>query len=299
MHFSSSKTMSLDAKFSPIFLICLLLAPVRVSAGAPQRPALRTSFEARADSVALSDLLPSEAPQSLRAAAAKIILADSPLSGAHRTLDRLQIERSLRRVPELRRALEIPPAIDVTRWSRPLTRAEVFTVVRDALRSNQIPGADSLSAQNLVFSSVISVTEDAPKLRVTRIDSSRDGSVARVRLWIASEPRIPPFWVTLTREPDRSAILAKSDSPAGPYALREIKIRVGEPSRPNSLDSSVLVKVGEPVQLILQGRGMRIATAAVPLDAGRLNQKIRVRASLTGKVLVGTVISSHTVEVHY
>jgi Chaperone for flagella basal body P-ring formation len=306
-------SMPLKNKIRSIFAISLLLVSGSLASGMHPLSVLRSSFVAHADSVLLSDLLPAQVPESLRSAAEKIVVADSPPPGAHRTLDRPEIERALRDAPDLRQSLEIPPAIDITRWSRPLSKAEVFAAVRDAFVSNQIPGAESLSPGSLALSAAISVTEDAPKLRVTRIESSRDGSVTRVRLWTSSEPRTPPFWVTLAPASDRPAARAgtdsltnapsscpeiRSQSVAAPGALREIKIP-NQPSRPFSLDSSVLVKVGVPIQLILQGRGMRIATPAVPLDPGRQNQKIRVRASTSGKVLVGTVTSSQTVEVQY
>jgi hypothetical protein len=62
---------------------------------------------------------------------------------------------------------------------------------------------------------------------------------------------------------------------------------------------SILVKAGEPVQLLVEGAGMRIATTAIPLTVGREGERIRVRTTLSGKILVGMVVAPQTVKVDY
>jgi hypothetical protein len=61
----------------------------------------------------------------------------------------------------------------------------------------------------------------------------------------------------------------------------------------------ILVKVGEPVQLLVEGAGMRIATTAIPLTVGREGERIRVRTTLSGKILLGMVVAPQTVKVDY
>jgi flagella basal body P-ring formation protein FlgA len=311
-----------------IMLFGLLLASGVVAAQAPERTALRAAVVTREDVVSISDLLPADAPVGMRARAQAITLGDAPLPGAHRTFERALILRSLLEAPELRSALEIPPAVDVTRWSRPLTSDEVANAIRLSLKANDLTGADGLSARDVTINSSIAVTGEAPKLKVTRIEPVPGGSGTRVHLWIASQPRVPPFWVKLDREVEQTTPVASSDaasrSPvrdssrnreprpvpindpprsaragdiAGWRARSESRARGMTPA--GTLDPVVLIKAGMPVELVVEQSGMRIMTAAIPLSVGRKGDKIRVRSELTGKVLVGTVVGAQTVEVNY
>lgn len=291
----------LQTKLRVLLAVVLVGVLAAIAAGSSQRLTLKTSFEAHSDFVTLSDLLlSSQASESLRARAEGITVAGSPLPGAHRILGRPQIERALQEVPDIRGAIDIPPVVDITRWSRPLTREEVFAAVRDAFRANDLAGAATLSLSNMEFAPPV-VTEDAPRLKVVRIEPSRSGANTRVRVWTSSEPRVPPFWVTLTRDtkPAEQPAAAQSLSADSSSKADASAIHALQAHHPDLLDPLVVVKTGKPVQLILQGTGMKITTPGVSLDLGRQGQKIRVRASLTGKILVGTVTSPQTVEVRY
>ena len=312
-----------------IMLFGLLLAS-GVAAQVPGRVALRATAVTREEVVSISDLLPAEAPEGMRARAKAITLGDAPLPGAHRTFERALILRSLLAAPELRSTLEIPPAVDVTRWSRPLTGDEVANAIRLSLKGNDLTGADGLSARDVTIDSSIAVTGDPPKLKVTRIEPVPGGTGSRVHLWIASQPRVPPFWVQLDREVDEisRAVAVSSDAASrtpvrdsnrtreprpvsindpppsaragditGWRARSESRVRGMRP--PGSLDPVVLIKAGVPVELVVERSGMRIMTAAIPLSVGRKGDQIRVRSELTGKVLVGTVVGAQTVEVNY
>jgi Chaperone for flagella basal body P-ring formation len=297
---ASRNLMMVQTKLRALLAIVLVGVPAVRAAGVSQRPTLKSSFEAHSDFVTLSDLLPSPASESLRARAEGITVAGSPLPGLHRILGRRQIERALREVPDIRSSLDIPPAIDITRWSRPLTREEVFAAVRDAFHTNDLPGADSLSLANMAFTSPV-VTEEVPTLKVVRIEPSRSGANTRVRVWTSSEPRIPPFWVTLAGDTKPAGHPAAAQLPSADSSSRAdaVAIQALQTHHPDLLDPLVVIKTGKPIQLILQGTGMKITTPGVSLDLGRQGQKIRVRASLTGKILVGTVTSPQTVEVRY
>jgi hypothetical protein len=284
--------MNTTPKLRAMLLVSLLagvfLALPASAFEASELPSLKAAFVAYRDSVTLADLLPSDLPESLRLRAEKIAVTNAPLSGARRTLSRTEIERALNRVPGLQQLVEVPASVEVTRWSRPLTCDEVFAAIQEALRSSKAPLVELSSPRSLVFTSPISVTEDAPKLKVTRIEPAREASVARIRLSLVSEPRIPPFWVTLAPKNSRDLVNPRTTVAS-----------VAAVDSPGPRERPVLVKASRPAQLVLQGSGLRIVATAIPLDFGRQGQKVRVRASLTGKILVGTVTADQTVEVHY
>jgi flagella basal body P-ring formation protein FlgA len=311
-----------------IMLLGLLLTSGAVAAQVPGRVALRSAVVTHEDVVSISDLLPPDAPQGMRARAKAITLGDAPLPGAHRTFERALILRSLLTAPELRSTLDIPPAVDVTRWSRPLTGDEVADAIRSSLKGNDLTGADGLSARDVTIDSSIEVTGDRPKLKVTRIEPVPGGSGSRVHLWIASQPRVPPFWIKLDREVDEITPRVSSDAASRipvrdsnrnreprPVSIKDpspsaragdmtgwrarSESRAREMRSPGSLDPVVLIKAGVPVELVVERSGMRIMTAAIPLSVGRKGDKIRVRSEFTGKVLVGTVVGAQTVEVNY
>jgi flagellar basal body P-ring formation chaperone FlgA len=268
----------------------LAFAPATLGVEIAARVPLNEAVVAHNDLISLLDLLPPNAPENLRARAKGLTLGEAPLPGSHRTFARHELVRALRAAPELRNALSIPPSIDVTRWSRSLTREEVLIAIAEALRSNQLALPSPLVSRNLVFNSTIAVTEEAPKLRVTRFEPSPDGAATHVRLWTSSEPRSPSFWVTLLRNIDAD----ETSSLSPPREIRYISSRSAAAPAP-----TILIHVGDRVQLILQAQGMRLSARATALEIGSLGQKIRVRNSDTGKILSGTIVAAHTIEADF
>lgn len=274
----------------------------------------------------LSDFLPANVPLSLRARASRVPLGDAPVPGVQRKIERAEIERDLRSFPDVRAALEIPPLIEVRRWSRPLGREELLQAIENTLQQNHFTAA--LTRRNLNVNFEVDVTEAAPHLKVTQIQPAPDGQGMRVRMAVSSEPRIPPFWVLLDCPIEQVTPVAAKDIPfAAPVADSDVRmelrpvsyalgqppealgevvgrstrrlIRAGETLRPEMLDPLILVRAGQPVEILLQGRGMRITAEATPLDAGMSGQKIRVRNQVTGKILTATVVGPRLVEIQF
>lgn len=305
----------------------LLSSPAIAAASvAADRVALPSSAVVHEDIVHVSDLLPGSAPESLRAPLQAINLGPAPLPGAHRIFPRDRIVEALSAAPASQALLDIPAAIDVTRWSRPLTRADLLPSILESFQANHLAGAESLAAQDISLASLVLVTEDAPKFEVTRIDSAPKGA-ARVHILIVSEPRVPPFWVTLHRtiKPQASAPgclpsascnpeSSERPAPASPAIEQALANSAAAkasktflqprqvyipPAASSSSAGPILVKAGQPVQLLVQGAGMRIATTAIPLDLGREGDRIRVHTALSGKILIATVVAPQTVQVDY
>jgi hypothetical protein len=299
-----------------------LLAPGPVLAGLPVRIALNQSVVAHHECITISDLLPPNAPEEIRTRAMALALGEAPLPGGHRMFARVQVEYALREAPELRSAFTIPPAIDVTRWSRPLTREEVLTAITEALRSNQLTVPGPLMPGDLTFSANVAVTEETPRLKVMQIEPSPDGAGTHVRIRTSSEPRAPSFWITLQRhiidvagsdvasdEPSLTATWRDfEESPRLQPARRNMQsLRKGQPlgipltghSVVSTSGSPILVRPGQRVQLIVQAQGLRLTVKATSLELGSLGQKVRVRNSDTGKILSGTVVAAQTIEAEF
>ena len=295
------------------------------SAHAVERIPLRDAIIVHDHVVTLSDLLPLNVPEPIRLNARQIALGESPLPGERRVLKRDFVLRTLDAAPSMGNSFEIPAVIEVTRWSRLLTREDVFNAIHEALLSNTISSADSLTAEDITFSTPVTVTEQTPTLKVLRIEPVPSGAGMRIRLWTVSEPRVPPFWVCLDRDIGQvrsesaemsglrrntaSHPVRKPDHTAGARMVANVdaseRQRIGrqEPTIADrltgALDSSPLARAGAPIDLVLQGPNMHITTTAIPLEPGRAGQKIRVRAVLTGKILSATVIAANRVEIDY
>ena len=288
--------------------------------------AMNASVEVRRDTLYLSDFLLAGAPAWLRARAARVPLGDAPVPGAQRRIGRREIERDLRSFPDVRDALAIPSIVEVQRWSRPLGREEVRQAIEDALNEKHLSA--QLARDNVDLNSVIYVTEASPQLKVTQIKLAPAGTGMRVRMEVSSEPRISPFWVLLDCEIEQLTPVASKDIPLGaPVLGSEVRmemrpvsyglghapetpadvvgrstrrlIRAGETLRAEMLNPMILVRAGQLVEILLQGRGLRITAEATPLDAGMSGQKIRVRNQVTGKILTATVIGPRLVGIQF
>jgi hypothetical protein len=91
------------------------------------------------------------------------------------------------------------------------------------------------------------------------------------------------------------------DLTQSPSAIANPRQPSRAPRRPRARENAppILVKAGEPVQLFLEGAGMRISTTAIPLTPGREGERIRVRTTLSGRILLGMVVAPQTVKVDY
>ena len=186
-----------------------------------------------------------------------------------------------------------------------LTREEVVAAIDRTLRANGNPASEVLSATDVQISDEVEVAESAPRLQVTRIQTAPDGATSRVLLWVASEPRVPPFWVRVMRRID----LGNSEhAPSGETAAQTLRVAKQVAIVPVSEHaagvagvqvSAVLVKAGDPVALVVEANGLRIQGTGIPLERGKRGDEVRVRALPSGKVVVGTVTGEQTVQVSF
>lgn len=78
---------------------------------------------------------------------------------------------------------------------------------------------------------------------------------------------------------------------AGRYIRKDVTIT------PNMLAMPLVMRSGNPVELVLDTNGIVIRAEGVALEPGRIGYEIRVRNVRSGKILRGKVIDAHTVQV--
>jgi Chaperone for flagella basal body P-ring formation len=273
---------------------------------------LLSDVAVRQPQFSLADVLPAAAPDDLRARAAQVSLGESPMPGEHRVLDQEFISRVLDKLPNLREELAIPPRIDVTRWSRPVSNEDFLAPITKALAGVDLANSGALFLSDISLLSPVIATEEHVEARVLRIEMDAGSKAARVRMWIPSEPRVPPFWarVRIGKAAASSHVIGLSAStipiqpaagtPPPPQQAGRSTIvfdRLGQTEQSKTLP--ILVRTGQPVELVVDAGGMRITSRAVSLEVGHAGDNVRVRVEPVGKILVGKVVASETVEVSY
>ena len=268
---------------------------VSAFANAARRVALTPWAVAHAGKVSSCDLLPARTPANLQDRMAGFVADLPPVSCTQSTARHSQrhfaltfaAQHSLSNAPQLSAAVTLASATDLAHPSRVLSRGEILAALAASAAVNQFSGLQSLRVEDIVSAPDIFVVEAAPQIEITSIEPDLKGTATRARLWIPSEPRIPPFWVTLRR-----AI-------APPASVAPNAAAIATAPRSVALSQGVLIARGKPVQLLLQGTGIRISATGTALEAGREGQRIRVRSDFAGKVVLATVLNAETVELEY
>ncbi|MBI1749421.1 MAG: flagella basal body P-ring formation protein FlgA [Acidobacteria bacterium] len=267
-------------------------------AGSPSgRTPLREAVEVHSVTLHLSDLLPETAPLDLRALAAGISLGHAPQAGTRRSFERAELVGSLRDTPELLERLDLPVRVSVGRSHRLLSTEEVLRAIRDSLERNHLAGGVALSAADFEMPASVRVLQDDPGLRVTRIEYDPLLHRTKFRLWLAAERNILPFYV-LSRTglvfrdaadrdavPEKTAAIVPQTRPLERRGLNDTT-----PPREAEVGAPVVVHPGKPVTLVLAGARVRIVTAGIPLQPGRLGETIRVRDASTKNVVLAVVL---------
>lgn len=287
------------------FIVGALLMATTAAAQMRRLVTLERAAVVRSGVVRLSDLLPDVAPPRVRLRAREIVLGNAPVLGEEREFTREEVLHALRNWPALQDELEIPRDMVVRRWARHVTREEVLDAIDRTLHANGSAAGDSLTASDVHLAADVAVTEDAPKLQVTQIQITGGGNGTRLLVWVTSEPRVPPFWVRVDRSIDLHASRGTPRRHVAAAALprrQNVIVPVSDRTfstltrRTNPL-GEILVKAGDPVELLVQVGGMRIQGTGIPLDLGREGDEVRVRAASSGRILVGTVVGQQIVRV--
>jgi len=211
-------------------------------------------------------------------------------------------------------SLLIATALAAQTTGRLLTRAEIAAAIQKSIDANGFSAGTPLQPSDISLDSHVLVTESHPVLIVTRMESRPGAASTNAALWTSSEPHTPPFWVTIDRPISESApneTAARSapgeshlQLPATPPLQTPIHYvaRASTEARPVAhmpSNDRPLVHVGNPIELIVQGAGMRITAKAKALETGRKGQQIRVQCEPAGKILVARIVSAEAAEIDY
>jgi hypothetical protein len=271
---------------------------VTALANAAGRVALTPWMVAHTDKVSTCDLRPVKTPPQIHDRAAGF-LADQPALPCERSTARhLGPQHSFRSTAQLGAAATVSTAAELTRSSRVLSRAEILSALESSAAVNQFSNLQSLHAEDIVSAPDILVTEAAPKIEITSIGPDISGSAIRVRVWIPSEPRIPPFWITLRRAIALPSVAVSGAAPRSIAPSIPVNAAAAGPEDA-ALRQIVLIPRGKLVQVVMRGTGMRISATGTALEAGHQGQRIRVRSEYAGKVVLATVLNAETVELEF
>src|SRR5271156_3811493 len=203
-------------------------------------------------------LSPAIAPPAIVEDAAGFVADEPRFPCVQRTARHLELQHSLRSAPQINAAVTVYSTADLAHPTRVLSRAEILAALAASAAVNQFSGLQSLRLEDIVSAPAIRVAEERPTLEITRLEPDVSGTATRARLWVPSEPRIPPFWIMLHR-----AMVTQPTAPANGAALRFVALEIpatpaGKAPPNAALDQIVLIVKGKPVQLVMQATGIRI-----------------------------------------
>jgi flagella basal body P-ring formation protein FlgA len=269
--------------------------------------------------VFLSDLLPAQVSAAMRTPAKTILIGPSPSPGTVRVFEGAMVAGLLG--SDLAAEVSIPQQIVVHRAGRLITREEVVAAIQSALGHNGFPASDIQVDDLRIFPSVM-VSADHADLRVRRMDFDEGLQAAR---FLMAERGALPFLVTAQLRGTLPALVASRDILPGhilepsdvhaesrsaaslPFpAQSRLEELIGQRSLrhlesgtrvdANQLGAVTLVEPRNPAILYLSSSEMQMSLDVTPLEKGVLNQTIRVKLPVTGKVLQARVVGSRRLE---
>ena len=263
-------------------LVFPLLAVSTAAAGVAPPFALLAEARVSGATIHLSDLLPAEAPASLRRSGEAIRISAAPPPGGHLSLPADTINAAL--PLSARQAVLVPSEVLVLRGARALTREEVLA----ALRASRFPAdagldASGLQPEDLNFSAPVRVAAEDARLQVRRAEFDSALGLARFVLASAADPNALPFLVT-ARLPPPAPLLT-----AAPGSIRP----------PSPVRAPALVAPGQPARLHVSSSNLQMLLEVVPLERGALHQVVRVRLPSSGRVLRGVVVAPGRLEAQF
>lgn len=261
---------------------------------------LRQEVEVRGNAIYLSDLLPVQAPDGLRASFQGILVGVAPQPGSSRILDRSKIAELLGTAAG---NVEIPQAIVVRRTGRKIAREEVVPVIRAALKRSGLPD-ENLQPEDLRVFPDVFASSDTPVLEVRRVDFDETLNQAK---FLMAERGSLPFLVTAQFHTGNLVQAAVADPVKGetsrtpesgaPVTSTAAMLRLsGSTVTSQQFGGPTLVEAGKTATLFLNSGTMRMLLDVTALEKGSLNQTVRVKLPATNKILRAQVTGAHRLE---
>ena len=242
------------------------------TAAVSQPVRLRELATVGADRIALSDLLPAEAPSDLRRTGAEVTLGASPNLGTTRVLMPAEIARALAAQPGLLSQLELPARVLVRRDGFPLDRDSIWAVARRFLKTTDwhIPDDAFLN-----WDGEIVTRKASPALAVTHAKCDLSRKVTQLWMRCVDRGACPDF---LVRVPNTIC------SPN----------RLGQPPSPRAKSASAAEQMqeGSKAWLIIDSGNLRLELAVVCLQRGSIGQTIRVVDPSSRRVFLAEIVGA-------
>lgn len=246
---------------------------------------LSANVEIDAETVRLSDLLPSGATMELKEAAGKVELGPAPRAGGVRIFTRKQVLGSVESGAALLETLTVPQEIVVRRRAWPISQDSVNGAIKGAMQQ-QGWSADGLAGQQTwQWPSTMMAADPGPELEVQGMEWDLGHHGLQVRLGCVRKALCSSF---LVRVPIVHALLEGKLHrpflvPARPHPATA-RTATKHPAGP------VLTQAGKLATLVLEGEGVRIKLKVVCLGQGRLSQQVRVRDTASRTVYVAEIM---------
>jgi flagellar basal body P-ring formation chaperone FlgA len=245
--------------------------------------------------VLLSDLLPQQAGDSLRALAGEISLGAAPEPGTTRVLARSGVLENIGERMDVSEEIAVPERMTVSRDARAISVQEVFVAIRNALELGGNSTIAYLRPEDVLFEAQILVGPGDAGLEVLRSDFDSGLKRGRFLLWPSHDPKVLPFFV---------AVRFVGNSPvAALHSASEVNRIASKPEAPpvpgTLAKAEILVSPGVQATLIVQSAALRMMADVIPLERGTMGQQVRVRVVDTGKVFSAQVDGRAHLEVNF
>lgn len=239
---------------------------------------LRDVVEVNRPTVLLFDLLPSEAPASLKKAGAAVELCPAPQPGSMRVLRAEQILAATKGRFDSALFL-VPESVLIRSRGWPIRESAVRDAIVEFMDKHGLDGG-LLSLARLEMPEIPAGNQN-PRLQVTKI--RRDVGMIEARLRCVERESCGSFLI-------RMALPLSQVWPRDVLQATFLNPRSGQ-TNPPRLNPRTLVAKGKTATLLLESETLRISLPVTCLEAGALNQRIRVWDKQSRHVLYGEVIA--------
>jgi hypothetical protein len=244
---------------------------------------LRDTVEIKHGTILLADLLPPNAPMTVRKASASVELGRAPQPGSVRILQAEQIIAALKTRPDLLSEVMPPAIVTIRAIGWPISAADVGQAISEFVRMHGSAAALP-QAVRWDLPEFLTARKERVQLQVTRMqwDASERGLEARLRCVDRSSCAdfvVRAIWPDFEQWPhDPGRLISSSALPEN-----------NAPSQGGRL----ILRTGNPATLILDDPDLRISLPVVCLEKGVLNQRIRVLDKQSRRVFLAEIVGDH------
>lgn len=259
---------------------------------------LLDSVKVSSATVTLADLIPADAPASVRAAAQAIVLGSAPQAGISRIISQAELAALLSRSPLTPPGLVLPRQVVIKRDIPLVSSRALLAVIQSALKNHPEFDAGSLTASQITLPLPIYARADE-SMAVDAIEQDASGRELRFRIRFLREPQRPAFFVMAPVQVNLPVLVATRSLRAGETIeagdLRAVnprdqldaqklvgfKLRLNAPAGtavPRTLlTPAPLVVAGRPATMTLRGNGYTLTSTVIALQSAAMGQIVTVR----------------------